>query len=179
MVSRPASSSSWLAGQHPLVRTVGGAKGIRRRPSAPFHRLVPRHHRPKNAEHALRESESLMRPLSTTPRSSSGRDMEGRCIMENALIVEHWGSLLGKRPQDTVDLDPEEMALWQQNKTSGSMPASEAGRLLGQGPAAGSTTSSHRSRSMDKIIGIVGFNQDLTDRKRNEEEIIAWPSTTR
>ena len=69
----------------------------------------------KNAEHALRESESLMRAIvDNTPVEFWARDMEGRCIMENALIVEHWGSLLGKRPQDT-DLDPEERARWQKN----------------------------------------------------------------
>ena len=53
------------------------------------------------AGQALRESESLLRAMvDNTPIEIWARDLEGRCIMENAAVVAHWGSLLGKRPED-------------------------------------------------------------------------------
>jgi PAS domain-containing protein len=117
--------------------------------------------------------------VDNTPVEYWARDTEGRCIMENALIVEHWGSLLGKRPQDT-DLDPggngavateQPAGLCRRGRRSRSRP-------LGQG-AAGLQQCHRTDQGRWTIIGIVGFNQDITDASGTRKKSIAWPSTTR
>ncbi len=127
----------------------------------------------KNAEHALRESESLMRAIvDNTPVEYWARDLDGRCIMENALIVRHWGSLLGKLPQDS-SASPEELALWLDNNRrayQGEVVEDEVEyRVEGEARVFRNVVAPIKVDG--KIIGIVGFNQDVTDRKRAEDEI--------
>lgn len=40
-------------------------------------------------------------PLQSLPDLMFEPDLDGRCTIENALIVKHWGSVLGKLPQDS------------------------------------------------------------------------------
>lgn len=127
----------------------------------------------KHAEHALRESESLMRAIvDNTPVEYWARDLDGRCIMENAQAVRHWGTLLGKRPQD-MEISPAELALWQDNNRrvyQGEVVEEEVEyRVDGERRVFFNVVAPIKVDG--KAIGIVGFNQDITDRKRAEREV--------
>ena len=127
----------------------------------------------KHAEHALRESESLMRAIvDNTPVEYWARDLDGRCIMENAQAVRHWGTLLGKRPQD-MQISQAELAIWQDNNRrvyQGDVVEEEVEyRVDGERRVFFNVVAPIKVDG--KAIGIVGFNQDITDRKRAEKEI--------
>ncbi len=125
------------------------------------------------AGQALRESESLLRAMvDNTPFEIWARDLEGRCIMENAAVVAHWGSLLGKRPEDQ-DISPEDLALWKANNARvyrGEVINAEVEYEV-RGEARIFNNIVAPIRVGDRIIGIVGLNQDITERKAAENEL--------
>src|SRR5574343_984343 len=92
--------------------------------------------------------------------------------MENAQAVRHWGTLLGKRPQD-MEISPAELALWQDNNRrvyQGEVVEEEVEyRVDGERRVFFNVVAPIKVDG--KAIGIVGFNQDITDRKRAEREI--------
>ncbi|MCK6408306.1 EAL domain-containing protein [Thauera sp.] len=121
----------------------------------------------------LQEQESLLRAVvDNTPVQYWARDLEGRCILQNAMTVAHWGDLLGLRPADTAK-DPALREEWLQSN----------GRAY-----AGETVHQEVEYTVDgqprifqclvapirvggEVVGIFGFNQDITERKRQERQI--------
>jgi PAS domain S-box-containing protein len=69
----------------------------------------------KRAEQALREREALLRAVvDNAPFEFWARDIDGRCIMVNKVLIDHWGNMLGQRPEDSCLL-PEDLKTWQEN----------------------------------------------------------------
>ncbi|WP_439816321.1 sensor domain-containing protein [Zavarzinia sp. CC-PAN008] len=127
----------------------------------------------KQAEDALRESNALLRAVvDNTPVEYWARDLDGRCIMQNAQVVRHWGDLLG-RTVDQTSLSAEDRAKWDENNRrvlAGEIVDNEieyevdGERRIFQNLLAPIWTDG-------RIVGSVGFNQDITDRKRTEEQV--------
>ncbi|MEZ5507057.1 MAG: diguanylate cyclase [Gammaproteobacteria bacterium] len=127
----------------------------------------------KMAQLALQEKESMLRAIiDNTPIEFWARDMEGRCILENNALVQHWGSLLGTRPDDS-DIRPEDLALWKANNARAYAGETVDNEVVYQisGKRRVCQNVVAPIRVNDRIIGIVGFNQDITERKEAEEQI--------
>lgn len=127
----------------------------------------------KKTEQALQQSESMLRAIvDNTPLQYWARDLEGRCIMQNALVVQQWGDLLGSRPQDS-DISPEALKIWLANNQrayDGEVVEEEVVYSVG-GQQRHYLNVIAPIRVSGSIIGIVGFNQDITDRKLADEQI--------
>ena len=125
------------------------------------------------ADAALEERESILRSVvDNLPVEFWARDLEGRCIMENAALVQHWGSILGKSVEET-DISPETRAIWLDNNRralSGEVVRDEVEFEL-----------EGRRRTVENIIapvfregavsGLVGLNLDVTERRRAERDL--------
>ncbi len=122
---------------------------------------------------ALEERESLLRAVvDNTPVEYWARDLEGNCILENALVVKHWGSLLGSRPQEAA-IPQEIINHWQENNRrayAGEVVDAEVSyKVNGEDNVFQNVVAPIRKDG--KIVGIVGFNQDITERKQADERI--------
>ncbi|HET8705019.1 MAG TPA: diguanylate cyclase, partial [Pseudomonadales bacterium] len=127
----------------------------------------------KEAENALKKQESLLRAIvDNTPLEFWARDLEGRCILENAEVVKHWGSMLGSRPEE-FDVTEEELAIWLANNArayAGEVVSNEITyNIEGQERIFHNVVAPVRVD--DKIVAIVGYNFDITERKLAEQKI--------
>lgn len=127
----------------------------------------------KMAEEALQERESLLRTfIDHAPFEIWARDKNGIGTLENKLLVDHFGSILGKKA-DNSDHSDEIIGLWNSNNQR-----AMNGEILDiecvydiKGV----------ERNFQQILapiyidgsveGIAGFNIDITDRKQAEAEV--------
>lgn len=127
----------------------------------------------KRVEAELRERETLLRTLvDTAPFEIWVRDMKGVCILENEALVDHWGSLLGKTPQDSI-VSADQLNLWLSNNERamrGEIVNEEVIYSINNKPRYFQSIVSP-IKDGKKIIGITGFNIDLTEQKIAEEAI--------
>jgi diguanylate cyclase (GGDEF)-like protein/PAS domain S-box-containing protein len=127
----------------------------------------------KRMEQTLEEQASLLRAVvDNTPVEYWARDLDGRCIMQNAMTVAHWGNLLGKRPDDT-DTDPADQAEWRESNRrayAGETVDKEVDYTV-DGEARIFQCLVAPIRVGGEVVGIFGFNQDITERKRQERQI--------
>ncbi|MBX2975661.1 MAG: PAS domain S-box protein [Ignavibacteriaceae bacterium] len=127
----------------------------------------------KRVEAELRERESLLRTLvDTAPFEIWVRDMRGVCILENEALVDHWGSLVGKTPQDSI-VSADQLNLWLSNNERamrGEIVNEEVIYSINNKPRYFQSIVSP-IKDGKKIIGITGFNIDLTEQKIAEEAI--------
>ena len=127
----------------------------------------------KQAEDALRARESILRAVvDNTPFEFWARDLEENCFMENTVLVQHWGSILGRRPEDTA-ITPEELALWKDNNRR-----AFAGEVVDEEVAYRMGNEQHCFHNIvapirigGEIRGILGLNIDTTDRQRMIQEL--------
>jgi PAS domain S-box-containing protein len=126
----------------------------------------------KRAEAIQQQSESLLRAVvDNIPFEFWARDTEGRCIMENAALRQHWGSLLGQRPED-AKVSPEELAIWLANNRramAGELVQGEVEYVVeGQNQIFNNIIVPFRVGQ--EMRGLLGFNINITKRKQAEAE---------
>ncbi|MEI7770229.1 MAG: ATP-binding protein [Chloroflexales bacterium] len=136
-----------------------------------FHDISER----RRAEDALRDREGILRAIiDNIPFEFWARDLEERCFMQNAALVQHWGSILGQRPED-ASVSPEDHAIWKTNNRralDGEVVHEEVAYRVG-----GQMRSYHSIvapiRIGDTTQGILGMNIDITERKQAEAALEA------
>ncbi len=127
----------------------------------------------KRFEDALRERESLLRAVvDNVPFEFWARDTHGRCFMENAVLMQHWGSLLGKCPEDEA-IAADELALWKANNAR-----ARAGEVVDEEVTYRVQGEQRIFRNIiapirvgEECLGILGLNIDVTEQRRAEREI--------
>jgi len=127
----------------------------------------------KRAETALRESEARLRAaIESAPFDFFLIGADGRYALQNSASKKNWGDIVGQSPAEVTD-DPEMLAHWNGNNRrafAGEIVEEEVRFTVGDeeryiynviAPV----------KDRDAIIGIVGLNIDITDRKRAEAEL--------
>jgi len=127
----------------------------------------------QQAVNALRENESMLRTIiEHAPFEIWARDKNGFGILENNILVNHFGSILGKTP-DFSDVPNEVKQLWNSNNQralNGEIINNECVYMNDGVPH-------HYHQILAPIVvegsveGIAGFNIDITDRKEAEKQI--------
>ena len=124
----------------------------------------------QEAERARRETEArLTAAIESLPFDFWLTDTDGRCVLQNTLDREAWGDAIGRKLVDTTD-DPRLRERWaasNRRALAGQIVRSEEhyelrGRLCDVEEIVAPV------RLDNAIIGLVGVNIDLTDRKRTE-----------
>ena len=120
-------------------------------------------------------SDQLLRAIvENTPFEFWARDLNGLCILQNRALVAHWGNLMDLTPSQSA-VPAYVHGIWEDNNRraySGEVVDAEVEYEV-----------DGRNRVFqniiapvclnDRVIGIVGLNIDITDRKRAEAELIA------
>ena len=128
----------------------------------------------KEAEDALQKSEMFLRTfIENTPFEIWARDINGIGILENKKLVDHFGSILGHKPEYNTHNAPEVLRLWEMNNSR-----AYNGELIDEIVQYNIKNESAVYQQIifpiqdeKHIIGIAGFNIDITERVRAEEEL--------
>lgn len=129
----------------------------------------------KRIEEELRQSEARLRAaIENLPFDFFLIDEEGRYAMQNAICRQHWGDIVGKRPEEVCP-DERTLALWQRNNRrafAGELVKDEV-ILHPHGTTGYYYNIVSPIRDGDEIRGILGVNLDITDHKLAQEALKA------
>jgi PAS domain S-box-containing protein len=128
----------------------------------------------KVAEEALQKSEMFLRTfIDNTPFQIWARDVNNVGILENKMLIEMFGSILGRTPDDEKDKDPRVIQLWKKNN-----------KRVFKGEIVDEEIDYKKDDKVlyfqqlifpiylnKEIIGIAGFNIDITERKLAQEAL--------
>jgi len=126
----------------------------------------------KMSEEALQKSEMFLSTfIENVPFEIWVRDVENVGILENKELVEHFGSILGKTPSMLQSLDSEIARLWESNNKrvfEGEIINEQVEYVINQHTYTFQEIN-FPIYNNDKIIGIAGFNINITERVLIEE----------
>jgi PAS domain S-box-containing protein len=123
----------------------------------------------KFAEEALQKSEMFLRTfIDNVPFEIWARDVNGIGILENKKLIKHFGSILGQSTNEFSNKSPEIAQLWEENNSrviNGEIIDEEIHYTVDNVD----TTFQQiifPIQNNEEIIGIAGFNIDITPRKK-------------
>ena len=125
----------------------------------------------KLAEEALQKSEMLLRTfIDNSPFEIWARDNDSVGILENKKLTDHYGSIVGFTPQSDPRADKETLQLWQKNndRVFNGEIIDEEYEFIVNGEPRMFQQIVFPINVNNKLIGIAGFNIDITDRKKSE-----------
>jgi PAS domain S-box-containing protein len=110
--------------------------------------------------------------IESLPFDFFGIDVNGRYFIQNTICKKYWGDIIGKRPED-LSVDKHTLALWLDNNRralSGEIVKGEVEFTVeGEQKYFSNIISPIYNKGM--IDGIMGFNIDITERKKTEEAL--------
>ena len=125
----------------------------------------------KHAEEALQKSEMFLRSfIDNVPFEIWARDINGIGILENKKLIEHFESILGHSPKEFSKKNSEVALLWENNNKrviNGEIIDEEVVYTIGNQSRIYQQILFPIHNNTD-IIGIAGFNIDITPRKSAE-----------
>lgn len=128
----------------------------------------------KLTEEALQKSETLLRTfIDNSPFEIWARDNDNIGILENKKLTEHYGSIIGHSTTNDPRVDKDVMELWERNNArvfAGEI-IDEEYEFVVNGSARQFQQIVFPIRNNHKILGIAGFNIDITDRKLAENAL--------
>lgn len=125
----------------------------------------------KISDEALEKSETFLRTfINNTPFQIWARDENNIGILENKMLVDNYGSILGKKPS-TDPRVPHELALNWENQNNLVLQGGiidEEIEFIRNGEKIDYQQIIFPINLNNKIIGIAGFSIDITERKRSQ-----------
>ena len=135
-----------------------------------FHDITDR----KNAEDALQKSEMLLRTfIDNSPFEIWARDNRNIGILENKKFVDNYGSIIGKNTNNDNRVDPETIQNWEKINARAftGETVEEEYEFFVKNEKRFYQQIIFPIRNISKIIGIAGFNIDITERKAAEQAL--------
>ncbi|MBC8209000.1 MAG: PAS domain S-box protein [Desulfobulbaceae bacterium] len=122
----------------------------------------------------LRESEALLlATVESLPFDFFVVDSSGRLSMQNSIFRENWGNITGKRLEE-LSFDKTLLSQWGENNRCAFAGQTVNSEITTKGHTGVKTYHNITSpiRNNNSIIGIVGVNIDITERKRMEKKLL-------
>lgn len=128
----------------------------------------------KKAQIALRETELKLRSaVESLPFDLFALDSDGCYVLQNSVHREHWGDMVGKKPED-CQVNEEVLSLWLKNNRRAFAGQTVRGEVELEVPGRGRKNFFNiigPIRDCGKIRGILGVHIDITELKRAERAL--------
>ena len=127
----------------------------------------------QRTEASLNENQNVLRAaIENLPFDFFAIDENGRYFLQNSVCIEHWGNLIGMRPQD-IQLDEAVINTWNDNnrRALAGETVKEEVEYTHDGQTRNYYNIIAPIKNNRRIIGILGINLDNTDQKRLESAL--------